>query len=121
MKRISSYTTTALHLSVDPVAVQTCPFTLSLLITRINSLKMVNYQSVSCRSVLLLFLSTVVVFVFLFQSLANNSFLAEEVKVNANYCAYKCHNGLCLSEIGLVCDQRDDCGDNSDEFHCGKG
>lgn len=33
--------------------------------------------------------------------------------------AYMCHNGVCLGQRRMVCDGKDDCGDNSDEYHCG--
>lgn len=32
----------------------------------------------------------------------------------------QCHNGRCLDDFAYQCDGTDDCGDNSDEFHCGK-
>ncbi len=41
--------------------------------------------------------------------------MAKDCKVDE----FQCHNGQCVSPT-TVCDQWDDCGDNSDEFGCRK-
>lgn len=36
-------------------------------------------------------------------------------------CKFKCDNGRCLFDRGMVCNRKNDCGDNSDETRlCGK-
>lgn len=44
----------------------------------------------------------------------------DEKNYNNTCDVYKCHNGQCLDDMKLICNGEDDCGDNSDEFNCGK-
>ena len=45
---------------------------------------------------------------------------SDEKNCNGMCEGFLCHNEKCLSDPGSQCNGKDDCGDNSDEFHCGE-